>query len=89
MLAALKIANEHHLLKNQLDDEESRERSPKPLTEEEKQRTRRQRHYTKRSYEKQLLALVNDESIPAKERRGALLALGRSRGYHRRPPAKT
>jgi len=86
----LNIAEEYHLLKAQLDEEESRERSPEPLTEEERQRNRerRQRHYTKRSYEKQLLALVNDESIPARERRGALLLLGRSRGYYRRPPIK-
>ena len=91
VLAALNIAEEYHLLKTQLDDEERRERSPKPLTEAERQRNRerRQRHYTKRSYERQLLALVNDESIPARERRGALLALGRSRGYYQRPLAKT
>jgi len=86
----LNIAEEYHLLRTELDEEESRERSPEPLTEEERQRNRerRQRHYTKRSYEKQLLALVNDESIPAKERRGALLALGRSRGYHQPSSAK-
>jgi hypothetical protein len=44
------------------------------MTEEDKQhvRERRQRHYTKRRYEKELLAIVNDESVPAKERHEAL-----------------
>jgi len=90
VLTALKIAEEYHLLETQLDEEESRESSPERLTEEERQRNRkrRQRHYTKRSYEKQLLALVNDESIPGSERREALYALGRSRGYQQRPRAK-
>jgi len=62
----------------------------KPLSEEDRQRNRerRQRHHTKRWYEKQLLAIVNDEAVPAKERRGALLALGRSRGYHQPSSAK-
>ena len=90
VLTALNIAEEYHLLKTQLDDEASRERSPQPLSDEERQRNRerRQRHYTKRMYEKQLLALVNDESIPAKERHEALFRLGKLRGYYRRPPAK-
>jgi cell division protein ZapA len=60
------------------------------MTEEDKQRVRerRQRHYTKRRYEKELLAIVNDESVPAKERHEALFTLGRVRGYHRRPTGK-
>ena len=61
-----------------------------PLTEEERQRAceRRQSHRTKRWFEKQLLAIVNDESVPAKERHEALLHLGRVRGYHRAPKSK-
>jgi|SRR5215469_5443964 len=62
----------------------------KPFTEEATQRNRerRQRHYTKRRYEKDLLAIVNDESLPAQERHEALLAIGRSKGYHRAPKSK-
>jgi cell division protein ZapA len=62
----------------------------KALTDEERQRNRerRQRHHTKRWYEKQLLAIVNDESVPAKERRVALFALGRSRGYQQGPTGR-
>ena len=64
-----------------------RQPSSEPFTEEDRQRTRerRERHHTKRWYEKQLLAIVNDESLPAKERHEALFALGRSRGYDPAP----
>ena len=64
--------------------------SRKPLTEEARQRIRerRQRHYTKRLYEKQLQASANDESLSPKERQQALLALGRLRGYLRAPKTK-
>jgi hypothetical protein len=60
------------------------------LTEEDKQRIRerREQHYTKRWYEKELLAIANDESLPRKERHEALFTLGKSRGYHRSRPAK-
>jgi hypothetical protein len=62
----------------------------KPWTEEDRQRNRerRQGHYTKRWYEKELLAIANDESLPRKERHEALFTLGESRGYHRSRPAK-
>ena len=85
VLAALNIADEYHLLKAKLNHKKSRKPSPKPFTEEDKQRTRerRQRHYTKRSYEKQLLVIVNDELVPARERHEALFILGRVKGYHR------
>ena len=58
-----------------------------PSTEEDRQRNRERRrgHYTKRTYETQLQAIVNDKSLPAKERHQALLALGRVRGYLRAP----
>jgi cell division protein ZapA len=81
MIAALEIADDYHRVKTELDGR---------VTEEARQHTRerRQRHYTRRSYERQLLAIMNDESVPAKERRGALFALGRSRGYQRQPTAK-
>jgi hypothetical protein len=64
--------------------------APKTFAEEDRQRRREKckRRYTKRSYEKQLLVIVNDESLPPKERHEALLALGRSRGYQRRPTGK-
>jgi len=52
----------------------------KPFTEEDRQRVRerRKRHYTKRWYEKQLLAIANGELNPTKEQHKALLAFGRN-----------
>jgi cell division protein ZapA len=89
VLAALNIADEYHLVETKLKGKESRKTSPKPFTEEERQRTwgRRQQHYTKRRYEKELLAIANDESLPTKERHEALFTLGQVRGYHRGLPA--
>jgi len=76
--------------KEKMPEGEERETSGEEvrlMTEEDRQRTRerRERHHTKRWYEKQLLAIVNDESLPAKERHEALFALGRSRGYDPAP----
>ena len=64
--------------------------SPKPFTEADRQSTRerRQRHHTRRWYEKQLLAIANGELSLAKEQHKALLAFGRGRGWNRRPQSK-
>jgi len=60
--------------------------SPKPLTEEERQRIRERRatHFTRRAYDKRLLAIANGELVLTKKQHQALLALGRSKGWHRR-----
>jgi len=87
VLAALNIADEYYLVETKLDDEKRQRRSAKPMTEEDKQRigARKQRHFTKRKYERKLLAIANDESLPVKERHEALFILGQVRGYHRGP----
>jgi len=93
VLAALHIADECQLLKTKPEDEE-RERSGdevRLMTEEDRQRARerRQRHHTRRWYEKQLLAIANGELNPTKEQHKALLAFGRTRSWNRRPPGQT
>ena len=62
----------------------------KPFTEEDRQRTRerRQRHHTRREYEKQLLAVANGEVILTTQQYRALIAFGRVRGWNRRSPNK-
>jgi|SRR5215469_1587777 len=90
VLAALNIAHEYHRVKTKLEGGESRKPSPNPFTEEDRQRTRktRERHHTKRWYEKQLLAIANGDVVPTKEQHDALLAFGQGRGWNRRPPSK-
>jgi len=90
LFAALNIADECLLLKTRLEAEEDREPSPKPLTKEERQRIRERRakHFTQRVYEKQLLQTANGELVLSKKQHQALLALGRSKGWHRRPPKR-
>jgi len=73
VFTALNIAEENHLLKTKLADSN---------------RERRRGHYTKRSHEQRLLAMVNDKSLTAKERHEALHDLGRLRGYLRAPKSK-
>jgi len=66
--------------------------APKPqFTEEDRQRTRetRQRHHTRRRYEKQLLAIANGELVPTREQHKALIAFGRTRRWNRRSPSKS
>ena len=94
VLAAVRIADEYHRsnrdgCEEKMSQGESGEEM-RLMTEADRQRTRerRERHYTKRWYKKELLAIVNDESVPANERHEALFALGRVRGYHRRPTGK-
>ena len=62
----------------------------KTFTEEDGQRAceRRKRHHTRRWYEKQLLAIANGELNPTREQHKALLAVGRGRGWNRRPSGK-
>src|SRR5215472_10890280 len=52
------------------------------MTEEDRQRTRerRERHHTKRWYEKQLSAIANGELNLTKDQHKALIAFGRTRG---------
>ena len=124
VLAAVRIANECHVLKRKLDGGVSdsstsnhspewkawektmpeggetktsgeevrsgRQPSPKPFTEEDRQRVRerRKRHHTNRWYEKQLLAIASGELVPTQEQQKALIAFGRARGWTRRSPAK-
>jgi len=76
VLAALNIANEYRLLKTKLESQEGKQRT----------RERHQRHHTQRSYEKQLLAIANGEVVPTNKEYKALIAFGRVRGWHRRPP---
>jgi len=61
-----------------------------PFTEADRQhpRERRERHHTKRWYEKQLLAIANGDVVPTKEQHKALITFGRTGGWNRRSPAK-
>jgi hypothetical protein len=86
VVAALDIADECHLMKTKLDDEESRRRSSKPFTA--RTRERRQRHYTRRRYERELLTIVNDESLASKERHEARFALAGLEAGIDGPPSK-
>ena len=92
VLAAVRIADEYHRsnrdgCEEKMSQGESGEEM-RLMTEADRQRTREsERHYTKRWYEKELLAIANDESLPAKERHEALFTLGKYRGYHRGRPA--
>ena len=98
VLVAVRIADEYLRSKRDGCEEktpegEERETSGEEvplMTEEDRQRTRerRQRHCTRRRYEQELLAIVNDESVPSKGRHETLFILGRVRGYHRRPTGK-
>jgi len=96
VLAALNIAHEYQLLKAKLDGED-REASGEektaehPFTDEDKQRVRerRQRHHTRRWYERQLLAVAEGRLVMSNKEYEALIAFGRVRGWNRRsPPSK-
>jgi len=95
------LQHELELLKQELDgdeaeasgEEETPEEdppSPKPLTEEARHRIRARRtpHFTRRAYDRRLLAIANGEVVLTKKQHQALLAFGRSKGWNRCPPAK-
>ena len=53
--------------------------------EKASRRLRRERHYTRCSHERELLALLEDPTLSAKERHEVLRDLGKLRGYYRAP----
>jgi len=53
--------------------------------EKASRRLRRERHYTRCSHERELLALLADPTLSANERHEVLRDLGRLRGYYRAP----
>jgi len=94
VFAALRIAHENHLLKTRLDGERKAPGEEKtaghPFTEEDKQRVRerRQRHHTRRWYERQLLAVAEGKLVMPNKEYKALVAFGRARGWNRRLSSK-
>ena len=69
--AALDIAEEYFLVKTALDKSEA---SVQPRLAN---RERRAHHYTKRTHERELLALLEDPTLPAQDRHEVLRDLGK------------
>lgn len=84
--AALDIAEEYHLAKEEcLLVKAALEESERTVEPRLSNRERRARHYTRRSHEHELLALLNNSSLAPEARHEVLRDLARLRGYYRAP----